>query len=457
MRSGRFTRYALLATTAAVAISGFACGRQGLGGGTGSAPTLAVDSTGAGSVDATAASSVELNTLSVGLGTNQCLIAALALSNASVTGLTLTWGSSGNVQTMAPVVSQTSGAAALLIVDALIAPAHGNKLLHASWTGTSDAVLGAVSLKGADPATCAANPATTTATGKSTTPSILVPSAPDHLSIGVAITSGLAQTGTQSEQWAACITGQAGAASLVQQAGTGASANSQTVTLAAGVTAGSALLACASFDSTQTGVASIAGGGVTWTQAAVGSGNHRTAIWYGLNSAGGSGSITATFAGGTDNSALHVSEWSGLAATNALDVTAQAGGNNSSLPTGTANTTHAADLLFACGAQDQETVTTGPLNGFTALTSVTASADKQEEAYRNVSATGAYKTGWTLTGNPQESVAILAAFQVTSTTPTIGIGSAASTARGGGTHSHRWTTSATADWAAVGMDIAPSL
>lgn len=131
-------------------------------------------------------------------------------------------------------------------------------------------------------------------------------------------------------------------------------------------------------------------------------------IWYGLNSSGAGTAITVTYADATGSGGVNVSEFSGVATTNALDITPAANAGIGTNPlTPTAVTNNALDLIVGAAADISVTATTaGPTNSFIALTEA-AKSNKIIPAYRIVSATGSYNTSWT-EGNEGWDTAIVA-------------------------------------------------
>src|SRR2546428_10107452 len=103
----------------------------------------------------------------------------------------------------------------------------------------------------------------------------------------------------------------------------GSSITSLAVTVPANVTAGNAVFVIAATGSVHT-LSFATGMGVdtaAWAQAvtkADASGNS-SYIWYGLNSAGGSASVTVTISGAADDFDLEAAEFSGVATSAALD------------------------------------------------------------------------------------------------------------------------------------------
>jgi hypothetical protein len=191
-----------------------------------------------------------------------------------------------------------------------------------------------------------------------------------------------------------------------QKIATFSSVSSVVATLAAAPHPGSALVLFSANDSVS--VTGVSGGGVTWVRGTSGGSHAAIDIWYGLNSSGSGTAITVTYTDATGSGGVNVSEFSGVATSNALDVAPTTGSGISTNPTTpTAVTTNAHDLIVGAAADtDLAATTAGPTNSFTALTEA-ANANKIVPAYRIVSAAGSYNTGWT-EGNDGWDTAILA-------------------------------------------------
>jgi hypothetical protein len=117
---------------------------------------------------------------------------------------------------------------------------------------------------------------------------------------------------------------------------------------------------------------------------------------------------TVTFSGAAAGVDLRAAEYSGLATTSPLDVTAK--GSNKSTPasSGNATTTTAGELLFGAG-MTADTYKNTPTTGFTMI-AVTSQGNMFED--RIVSATGSYAaTGTFQTSGSQEWVIQLATFK----------------------------------------------
>lgn len=107
-------------------------------------------------------------------------------------------------------------------------------------------------------------------------------------------------------------------------------------------------------------------------------------VFYASNILGGSNTVKATFSTGiTSFGLLYLHEYSGLATTSPVDVSASAAGASASMSSGAVTITQANDLLFAAGASDS-TVSTG--TGYTAR--LTGFGNLTED--RAVTTTGSY-------------------------------------------------------------------
>jgi trimeric autotransporter adhesin len=192
--------------------------------------------------------------------------------------------------------------------------------------------------------------------------------------------------------------GGTGTTALVQQkAATHSATSSVVVNLNAAPQPGSALALFSANDSVS--ISAVSGGGVSWVRGSQGGSHSDVEIWYGLNSSGSGSSVTVTY-GGAGSGGVNVSEFSGVATSNALDVApATTAGVSATPTTPIATTNNASDLILAAAADSSVSGTTGgPTNSFIAL-SEAANSNKIIPAYRIVTATGSYSTGWTEANN----------------------------------------------------------
>jgi hypothetical protein len=181
---------------------------------------------------------------------------------------------------------------------------------------------------------------------------------------------------------------------IQQKTATYSSAASVVVNLNAAPQVGSALVLFSANNSV--GISAVSGGGVSWVRASSAGSHSAIDVWYGLNSSGAGAAITVSYANATGSGGINISEFAGVAPSNALDVApTTTAGVSTSPTTPTAATTNANDLIIAATADLSVGATTaGPTNGFTAL-SEAVNANKIVPAYRVVMATGSYSTGWT--------------------------------------------------------------
>jgi len=206
------------------------------------------------------------------------------------------------------------------------------------------------------------------------------------------------------------------AIAFVQQ--TTAAAKSVTALAFPAITAaaGNALFVLVGVKSATVSISSITDNlGNTWTQVALRTGTStREYIYYALNVAGGSTTVTVNFSASV-TAAQNLSEFSGIATSSALDVAgagAQADASTSPA-TGSVTTANANDLVIGgAGQVSVETVLTGPSNSFAGLSKANttggsgASNITQLSAYRIVTATGTFSTAWTV-NNAQDWAGIM--------------------------------------------------
>jgi hypothetical protein len=186
------------------------------------------------------------------------------------------------------------------------------------------------------------------------------------------------------------------APTLVQQV-TNLAANATTVaaTLTAAPTSGRVLVLIGGI--TSGSLATVTGGGATWTQAAGSFTNSNIEIWVGVTD-GSSSTVTISRPGGVSTIWLSVSEWSGLATTNVIDAAAADDGTAVSATAGAIATTSAPDLVFfAASAFAANTFGNPTPNAWTAMTPI-AGSTTMGAWYRVESATGTFAPSVTHTG-----------------------------------------------------------
>jgi hypothetical protein len=136
-----------------------------------------------------------------------------------------------------------------------------------------------------------------------------------------------------------------------------------------------------------------------------------SAILYATNIRGGSSTVTVKFSQAVAYLALGIHEYSGIAASGALDVTKGAMGKSSTPSSGTVTTTTNGDLIFGCGVEDSS----GSGDTFSAGTSFAKRVDLgNSAAYADEDTTqakaGSIAASWTL--SPAGSwIAAVAAFK----------------------------------------------
>jgi hypothetical protein len=203
-----------------------------------------------------------------------------------------------------------------------------------------------------------------------------------------------------------------GPLALVRQATGGAStaAPSLSVPIASG--AGHALVAAIAVQAgTTTSVTSVEdSAGNAWTKGPVGflaGSNTRTEIWYST----GASSVTQVTANlsAADIVSANVSEWSGVAAAQAVDAFAgQGNASATTAPTPSITTTNANDVVLGAINFPRAVSATLATPGFSALNNFNASTVSGRAAYDIVSTTGSYSLTWNLSGASTSGGAILA-------------------------------------------------
>ncbi len=166
------------------------------------------------------------------------------------------------------------------------------------------------------------------------------------------------------------------------------SGKTSSATFSSATTAGNLIVVYLNWDNT--GTASVSDSLGNTYIAALGStpwnnSQYRVQTFYTINRSGGADTVTATFATAvTSFGIVYADEYSGVAQTAPVDVTAAAAGASGSLNSGTVTTTNSTDLLFA-GGVSANTVT-APGAGYTARSTFAGNMTEDEV----VSATGSY-------------------------------------------------------------------
>jgi trimeric autotransporter adhesin len=166
------------------------------------------------------------------------------------------------------------------------------------------------------------------------------------------------------------------------------SGKTSSATFSSSTTAGNLIVVYLIWDNTGTAAVSDSIGNTY--AAAIGStlwSNNQSKVqtFYAINRSSGANTVTATFATAiTSYGIIYADEYSGVAQTTPVDVTAAAAGASGSLNSGTVNTTNSADLLFAGGASGN--TVTAPGAGYTARSTFVGNMTEDEV----VSAKGSY-------------------------------------------------------------------
>jgi len=143
---------------------------------------------------------LDLTTLTVAAGSNRCLLATLLLDTANDTP-TLTWDNGGTNQSMTSIGSIATGSGAVHFFGR-IAPTTGNLTLRASWATSQGAMLHALAFNGCDQTGGTTTFAHFTSdTQSSATPTIVITSAANNFTVGVAVSSNDPTTPTQTENF----------------------------------------------------------------------------------------------------------------------------------------------------------------------------------------------------------------------------------------------------------------
>jgi hypothetical protein len=159
-----------------------------------------------------------------------------------------------------------------------------------------------------------------------------------------------------------------------------------------------------------TGIVSVSGGGVSWTQAVASYTNKDIEIWYGVTD-GSSPTITITANGMANNMRISVSEWAGLSTTSPLDQVGHASDTTLAPATATVNTVNVRDLVIFAVADAAPTAFGTPAPGtWTGLTDANDSVTDQSAWFEAVSSAGSYIPTVSQTGAKWD--AAIAAFRV---------------------------------------------
>jgi hypothetical protein len=214
--------------------------------------------------------------------------------------------------------------------------------------------------------------------------------------------------------------GEIQAATHVQQASnsnvSGSTFSSFSAAFGSATTAGNAIVIGVTFGNVNPTITAIDTQGNTYTQAIKTydpGHNQGSAILYATNIKGGASvTVTIKFSSAVAYLALGIHEYSGIAATAALDKTAGARGMVGSPSSGAATTTVAGDLIFIVGVEDS----TGSGDSFTAGSGFTKRVDlgiagAYADGDQTQAAAGSIAATWTVSPSGRSWIADLAAFK----------------------------------------------
>jgi len=181
-----------------------------------------------------------------------------------------------------------------------------------------------------------------------------------------------------------------------QVSGITAVVSSYTVTLTQTPVAGDVLILLSNGNTTGVNVTGVTETNVVWNSGYSTNINRSQDLWYGVVTAGAGTSISVN-TNASANFIYNVSEWSGLLTTSGVDQHAGNTGTSSTFSTASLTPANMRNVLIVAETTGTGHNSSGPTNGFTALTS----ADNSYEfAYLVLaSANGSYSTTWTNTTN----------------------------------------------------------
>jgi hypothetical protein len=135
--------------------------------------------------------------------------------------------------------------------------------------------------------------------------------------------------------------------------------------------------------------------------------NTRIEMWHSTGATPMAG-VTVNLSA-ADLASANISEWSGVAPTQAVDAFAgQGNASSSTAATPSVTTTNANDLVLGAINFPRAAATTLATPGFTALDNFSASTVTGRAAYRIVSTTGSQSLAWTLSATSPSGAAVLA-------------------------------------------------
>lgn len=165
--------------------------------------------------------------------------------------------------------------------------------------------------------------------------------------------------------------------------------------------------------------ATVAGGGLTWTQDVLKTGssdvNYHLALFSAPAPAGlaSSTTITATFSASAFGRAIFGDYWTGVATSSPKDQTSTAGGATTGWSGGSQTTTNANDLIVAAGWGDVVVTTNTPTSPATEVEDFNVASDRATWAmeYRIVAATSTYSLAGTWGGTPGEWLGVQVSYK----------------------------------------------
>jgi len=108
-------------------------------------------------------------------------------------------------------------------------------------------------------------------------------------------------------------------------------------------------------------------------------GGNSAQVFYATNITGGADTVAATFRTAVSSfGVVYIHEYSGISASNPVDVTVAATGSSASMNSGTATTTNPNDLIFGAGVSDKSVTAAG--SGFTPLSLAFGNITEDENA-----------------------------------------------------------------------------
>jgi len=139
----------------------------------------------------------------------------------------------------------------------------------------------------------------------------------------------------------------------------------------------------------QSSLASVTGGGVSWTLAARSTVEANIELWVGVTD-GSSATVTISLPGTIAQMSIAVSEWANLAPANLIDVTKASSGGSSPASTGSLSTTSAPTLVLLAAAAFGATTWGVPTGGAWTPMMGVSGAVSQAAWYRVVTAPGTF-------------------------------------------------------------------